>query len=111
MYDGQRLSEEVRMTLYRILQQALNNIVRHAQASNVSVRLRYNHGEDVLEVEDNGVGFSVPPRWVRFVREGHFGLAGAAERAETINGRFQVISAPGKGTRVRVTVPFESNPE
>jgi PAS domain S-box-containing protein len=107
MRDGQRLSEEVRLTLYRILQQALTNVIRHSKANNVYVRFKFDQGSDILEIEDDGIGFEVPPRWVPFVREGHLGLAGSEERAETINGYFSVISSPGKGAMVRVSVPFE----
>jgi two-component system sensor histidine kinase DegS len=103
--DGILLPEQVRLTLYRILQQALNNVHRHAQASEVSIRVKSLPDLMILEVEDNGKGFSVPPRWVSFVREGHLGLAGAAERAEIVNGTFQVISAPDNGTLVRVSMP------
>jgi signal transduction histidine kinase len=47
----------------------------------------------------------VPARWIGLVRQGHLGLVGAAERAELIGGRFKVVSAPGKGTTIQVTVP------
>lgn len=109
MYDGQLLTEQVRLTLYRIFQQVLSNVARHAQASNVYIRFKYNQDQASLEVEDDGIGFSVPVRWVAFVRGGHLGLAGAAERAETINGRLRVTSSPGKGTMIRVAVPREGN--
>jgi NarL family two-component system sensor histidine kinase LiaS len=60
----------------------------------------------VLEVEDDGVGFHFPRRYVELVRQGHFGLAGAAERAEAIGGTVEIVTAPGKGTRIRVSVPI-----
>jgi signal transduction histidine kinase len=60
-----------------------------------------------LEIQDNGIGFEVPARWIRLVREGHFGLAGAAERVETLGGVFSVRSQPGQGACIKVTVPRE----
>jgi len=107
-YDGQILPEQVRLTLFRILQQALSNIVRHAQASLVKIRFQFDSGQIVLEIEDNGKGFTVPKRWVSLVRDGHLGLAGAAERVETVDGKFHVDSAPGRGTLIQVTVPWHT---
>jgi PAS domain S-box-containing protein len=105
MYDGQNLSEEMRITLFRIYQQALSNSLRHAEASHISIRFRYDQRQVLLEIEDNGKGFEVPFRWVEFVRQKHLGLAGAAERAQMVNGHLEIISKPGKGTSVRVTAP------
>ena len=59
----------------------------------------------MLEIEDNGLGFEPPKRWIDLVREGHLGLAGSAERAEAVGGRLEVESQPGKGTRLRVIAP------
>jgi PAS domain S-box-containing protein len=105
MNDSQILPEHVRLTLFRIVQQALSNIVRHAQATQVTIRFRFDSSQILLEVEDNGKGFAVPKRWVSLVRDGHLGLAGAAERVETVDGKFHVDSAPGRGTTIQVVVP------
>jgi signal transduction histidine kinase len=88
--------------LLRIGQEALTNAVRHGQASHVSIELRYEPEAFVLAVVDDGRGFDTqkaPP-------EGHFGLAGMRERADAIGGQLAVRSAPGRGTRVAVTVPL-----
>jgi PAS domain S-box-containing protein len=105
MADGQALPEQVRLALFRIYQQALNNVVHHAEASFVAIRLGLDTQQVALEIEDNGHGFRVPPRRITLVRQGHLGLAGIAERAESIGGRLDVVSAPGEGTLVRVVVP------
>jgi PAS domain S-box-containing protein len=105
MNDGQLLDEHVRLTLFRIVQQALSNIVRHAQASQVSIRFAFDASQIELVIKDNGKGFNVPRRWVSLVRQGHLGLAGAAERVETVDGKFNVYSQPGAGTTIHVTVP------
>jgi signal transduction histidine kinase len=105
MPDEQLLPEEVRLNLFRIYQQALSNVARHAEAANVTVRFGYDERQVRLEIEDDGQGFIVPNRWIGLTRQGHLGLAGSAERAELIGGRFQVRSAPGQGARLVVTVP------
>jgi signal transduction histidine kinase len=105
MHDDQDLAEDVRLNLFRIYQQAVNNVIRHAQASEVIVRFSYDENQVVLEIEDNGQGFEVPNRWIGLARQGHLGLVGAAERTEIIGGSFRVTSMPGKGTLVRVVVP------
>jgi signal transduction histidine kinase len=62
-----------------------------------------------LEIRDDGKGFSVPARWVEFARGNHLGLVGSAERAEIIGGKYEVISAPGAGASVQVTLPLEGD--
>lgn len=103
--DGQRLSEETRMTLYRIYQELMNNVLRHAKASQVTVSLKLKKSTVELQVADNGEGFSVPNEWVDLARRGHLGLVGLQERVQMFGGRVEMESTPGKGTRVRVLVP------
>jgi PAS domain S-box-containing protein len=105
MPDGATLPERVRLALFRIYQAALSNVTRHALASEVTVRLILTDEEVTLEVHDDGVGFEVPERWIGLVRQGQYGLVGAAERAEAIGGRLQVSSFPGEGTLLRTVVP------
>jgi signal transduction histidine kinase len=88
--------------LLRIGQEALTNAVRHGQASHVRIDLRYEPEAFVLSVVDDGRGFD--PQ--KAAPEGHFGLAGMRERADAIGGRLAIRSAPGRGTRVEVTVPL-----
>jgi two-component system sensor histidine kinase UhpB len=104
MYDGETLPEQMRLNLFRIYQQAMSNIARHAQATQVAVSFVWNEREVVLQIEDNGRGFEVPRRWIGLVREGHLGLVGAAERAEMIGGQMKIVSNPGKGTTIKVIV-------
>jgi PAS domain S-box-containing protein len=105
--DRLKLPEPMRLGLFRIYQQAMINIVRHAQASDIEVRFDMD-GEMVrLEIKDNGRGFEVPERWIDLVREGHLGLAGIAERAEALGGLLEVESSPGSGSRIAVKIPRE----
>ncbi len=104
--DGQSLPELVRMALFRIYQVAVTNVIRHAQATEVTVRLRLSVDEVVLEIQDNGCGFDVPQRWIEMARGGHLGLVGAAERAEAIGGKLHVESQANLGSLIRVTTPY-----
>ncbi|GAB4495997.1 MAG: hypothetical protein Fur0016_33230 [Anaerolineales bacterium] len=97
-----RLPPEVELALYRIAQEALNNVVRHSQARRAAVRLSFDAEHVTLEVSDDGVGFAVPQSPTDFAPNGHFGLLGMYERASLIGGRLEVESAPGNGARLRV---------
>ena len=92
---------EVEETLYRIAQEALHNVVKHAGARAVRVGVAHVGDEIRLRVADDGRGFdpgSVP--------DGHLGLAGMRSRAERLGGRIEVNASPGRGTTVEVAVPF-----
>ncbi|HSL44602.1 MAG TPA: PAS domain-containing sensor histidine kinase [Anaerolineales bacterium] len=103
-HDG-RLPERISLALFRIYQQALANIVRHAQADQIEIRFQVKDGQAMLEIRDNGRGFNVPDNWIEFARQGHLGLIGGFERAEAVGGKATVTSAPGKGTQIQVSVP------
>ena len=87
--------------VYRILQEALNNVARHSGASQASVRLRYGAAEFQLEVEDHGRGFNQEA-----VRAG-IGLVAMRERADLLGARIEFVRPPEGGTLVRLTVPIE----
>lgn len=101
---GLDLNEDARHALYRIYQHAISNVVKHAGATHVRIHLSFD-GNLRLEIEDDGCGFEVPERWTQLARNGHLGLLGAAERAESVGGTFEVQSTPGEGTCMRVVVP------
>jgi PAS domain S-box-containing protein len=105
MQDGQALTERVRMALFRIYQQSMANILRHADAKNVWVTFRFDDDAIELTIKDDGKGFTVTKRWIELVRKGHFGLVGSIERAESIGGRLELQSSPGAGTLIRTLVP------
>ena len=91
------------MTGYRIVQEALTNAVRHAQARNVEVRVGAGGGSLVLEVRDDGCGVS--PAVASDPRS--FGIAGMRERARSSGGTLEISGAPGAGTVVRVEIPID----
>jgi signal transduction histidine kinase len=97
-----RLGPEQGQRLYRIAQEALNNVVKHAQTDRARVTLRFADDHTFLEIRDHGKGF-VPER---VGAEGtHMGLASMRERAEQSGGVIQIDSRPGGGTRVLVEIP------
>jgi len=104
-----RLPAHVEVALYRIAQEALQNVMKHANASRVRLRLSSGRGCVQLLVEDDGRGFA-PARAGRN-RNGDpaYGLAGMQERAELVGARLQVTSTPGSGTRVLVEIPAASS--
>ena len=109
MPDGKLLPEDIRMALYRIYQESINNISKHASASQVNVALDVGEVQVTLRVEDNGVGFSIPSNWTDFARLGYLGLIGMRERANTVGGVIEINSNPGLGTFIQVSVPVQSN--
>lgn len=96
--DGQ-LPLTMEEELYWIAQEALNNVVKHAQARHVALNLELTPGQVCLEVHDDGMGFD--PEQAR--KAGGLGLRGIEQRAQRIRGELAVTSSPGQGTRVRVT--------
>jgi signal transduction histidine kinase len=105
MPDKQFLSDSLRLSLFRIYQQAMHNVARHAEATEVHVRFQWDEEMIILEIEDNGKGFEVPQQWMELVKGDHFGLLGIAERVESIRGKLEIVSALGSGTLVRTLVP------
>ena len=97
-----RLPGEVELVLYRIAQEALNNVARHAKASSAVLQITFGEDDVDLEISDNGIGFQVPNSPADFAPGGHFGLLGMKERAELIGARLEVQSEAGKGTRLSV---------
>jgi signal transduction histidine kinase len=92
------LPAAVEVAAYRVAQEALTNVVRHAGAQRACVRVRVDGGELVLEVTDDGTGTPAP-------RDGGVGLGSMRERAEELGGRLEVTGRPGRGTRVVARLP------
>jgi signal transduction histidine kinase len=98
-----RLPREVELAAYRIVQEALNNVAKHAQATRCDVRLTHLPDRLLVEVEDNGIGF-VEDHDRPIVARG-LGLVSVRERANRLGGTFNILSAPGEGTRLIVSLP------
>jgi signal transduction histidine kinase len=97
--------EDLRINFYRIVQESLGNIMKHAQATEVSVRVKRRMDNVNLAIEDNGHGFTPGERSPQPSYSG-FGLTGMGERASLLGGELKVRSAPGKGTTVLVEIPL-----
>jgi signal transduction histidine kinase len=95
----------VKITLYRVIQESLNNSYRHAGGANQQIRAFMDGDMLALEVSDEGPGF-VPRASATF--DGHLGVAGMRERVESLGGRFSVRSEPGKGTQVTARLPLRA---
>jgi signal transduction histidine kinase len=98
-----RPAPEVETVLYRVVQEALQNVSKHARASRVWVDVRQRNGSVELAVRDDGVGFD--PKIETGLIEDHFGLAAMKEQVKMAGGRWEISSAPGRGTEVRAVVP------
>ena len=104
--DGElaELSSAAGTQLIRIIQEALHNVRKHAQANQVIIRLEPDGNQVCLYIEDNGTGFD--PKQTRRGKRSSFGLQIMRERAESIGGRLEIHSKPGDGTQLRVSVPY-----
>jgi signal transduction histidine kinase len=96
------LPAEAPVNLYRVAQEALANVARHAAARHVVIRLSWEECRLALVVQDDGRGFIAPHSFHVLATQGHFGLVGMQERVALIGGELAVTSAPGQGTIVRV---------
>jgi len=96
-----RLAPDLETVLYRVTQESLNNVGKHAGASRVTVSLAAENGSVRLRINDDGVGFD-PAVAAKLLSEGHFGLAGMRERVEMVGGHLTIDSSPGRGTTVDV---------
>ena len=101
-----RLPPEMETALFRIAQEALTNALKHSSASSVSISLCTLGDELMLQVSDDGQGFSPESRSTR-ARQRRLGLLGIEERVSAANGTLLVESAKGKGTAIRVRLPIQ----
>jgi len=105
--EVQDISPALEITVFRIVQEALNNTVAHARASWVHVELEFRPTEMGVCVEDDGIGFRLPDHPVLLAQEGHYGLLGMHERAAAHGGRLNVRSELTRGTRIEVCLPIQ----
>lgn len=106
-----RLAPETEIAIFRIAQEALTNIVRHAQARHVTMSLRNDAETLVLKVQDDGCGFDPAAMRARAEAGGSLGVLGMEERAMLIGGQLRLESAPGKGSRLRLQCPVRRQGE
>lgn len=107
--DGQRLADQAETSLFRIAQEALTNIARHAEATEVNVDLARRDSQVSLSIRDNGKGMETSRRKAnkQSLQSGGLGIAGMETRAQACGAHLSVESAPGKGMKVEVTCPIK----
>jgi signal transduction histidine kinase len=98
------------INVYRIVQESLNNIVKHSGATRASIDMAYDGPDLVIRITDNGKGFDVKAARAATIGAG-FGLAGVGERVGMLGGRHSIVSAPGQGTTVTIVLPGRSSQE
>lgn len=98
--------QSVAIACFRVIQEAVTNIMRHSNATRVSVSLRQHEGDLLLVVRDDGIGFDVQKALDKATQGQSMGLLGMQERIRFLNGSISIKSDPGRGTEVRVRIPF-----
>jgi signal transduction histidine kinase len=106
--EEHRLSPQVELALYRMGQEGLSNVVRHAQATQAELCLDFGDDLITLLVRDDGCGFTVPESPAQMTSNGHYGLLGIQERAELIGAQMTIESKTGKGTCLTITLPVQA---
>jgi len=104
--NGDRVSPHIELALYRIIQEALTNIAKHARAQNVSIVVERKTRAVIAIIEDDGRGFDARTLFESAPEESKLGLHGMRERAELVGGRLQIESTPGVGSSVFVEIPL-----
>lgn len=104
--EERHFTPEDDLLIYRVIQEALNNVWRHAAAKSARVLIRFNSKHTLVEICDDGQGFVVAED-MGFLQAGKIGLAGMQERADLLGGSISIQSKPGQGTVVTLTVPGE----
>ena len=99
------LPKELDTTVFRVIQEAVSNALRHAHASTIRVALRDDSGALSVLVEDDGVGFDPEAVSQRVRRGEHLGMLGMTERVRSVGGTIEFDSRPGAGSRIRIRIP------
>ena len=105
--DDLRLDFDMEINLYRLIQEGLNNIRKHADARNAIIRLLASFPYLILRIEDDGKGFDVKQRLANITNEKRMGLRSMEERVSLLQGNMEIKSRPGKGTRILIEVPYK----
>jgi signal transduction histidine kinase len=106
--ESGHLTYETAITLYRIVQEGLTNVWRHAQADNVTLKLVASFPQIILRLEDDGQGFDVAGQEASMTRENQLGLVGMRERVALLGGEMDLQSEAQKGTKITIKIPWNS---
>jgi signal transduction histidine kinase len=100
-----KLDFDTEINLYRLIQESLNNVRKHANADHVAIRIVASSPNIILRIEDNGRGFDVDGRLAKALQEKCMGLTSMEERVSLLNGTMSIKSQPSRGTRILIEVP------
>jgi signal transduction histidine kinase len=98
--EPKKIPADLKLNIYRILQEQVNNIYKYAEAKNVSISIKIVKNEILVEIEDDGKGFDVKRK-----RKG-VGITNMLNRVETFNGKMEIKSEPGKGCHIAISIPM-----
>lgn len=101
-----RLPQSVEVTVFRIIQEALNNVHKHSKSRNAKIKIEFQHGHLNFVIEDYGVGFNLDKVMETSSERESYGLLSLTERADLIGGQLRIITAPGEGTKILAKIPF-----
>ena len=107
--DGLHLNRDAEINFYRLIQEGLNNIHKHAGANHATIKLTAAHPDIILRISDDGRGFDVKERRANALNEKRMGLSSMEERANLLKGAIKIQSHPGEGTKVLIEVPYKEN--
>jgi signal transduction histidine kinase len=104
-----RLAADIETACFRIVQEALTNIARHAQAKQVEIRLDRHEDRVILRITDDGCGFNIDQMRIRAVAGDSIGVLGMLERATLVGGELTIESTPGQGCTVQFSAPWRTH--
>ena len=107
--SGYRLAADEELAFYRIAQESLNNVTRHAQANQVWLEIYFSPQQVRLVIRDDGQGFDAPASPAEFAHQGHYGLLGLHERADLMGARLRITSRAGEGAQIEVILPRKAS--
>jgi signal transduction histidine kinase len=107
--EDRRLSGEKEAALFRVIQEAITNIVKHAHAKSAMIHLQFQTNQFLARIDDDGCGFEMSEIVTSQNPKRGLGLLGMRERMSLIGGSLSIVSKPGAGTRLKVAVPLDSD--
>ena len=102
------LDEAHKIAIFRIVQESINNVIKHAQADTINIHVQYTDKNIVINVLDNGIGFDLEEVKQRRAKRPSLGLAGMEERTALLGGKMSIMSRPGYGTEIEAVIPYRS---
>lgn len=104
-----RMPSAMEAAVYRLVQEAFSNALKHASPTYVSLEIKFYPRRVMITIQDNGVGFDVEQTMARSKKNSHYGLIGMNERVELLNGKMDIQSARGQGTKISISIPVSTD--